>query len=423
MNVLDILLEAEAEPTKYYAIGDSHAEGIANYGGKNWESLAIRATASTDNRHKAAISKIPKGSTVAVCLGCNDAANEALRVQNKDKSARTPEQVASSVKSVVDACKAAGLVVVPVIYPPGTDKAANKAYNLPYAHDCRDAIHSALPDAIDMAGAQLYDGVHAVGSAYTKVAREIEKKYPLTKSTPSKLTKTDTPNVVASKETDSGEVFLNKAPRELIIKAQEELQKAGYNLGPTGVDGKVGKYTMAALQLAWAGKPPTGGNTPQLLKGDEETIAEARQSADEYLGRPLSETEWVDLLKVTAAEEYTVDGCGWVLGAILNRVNEGTWGKTVTSVVISPGQFQPVTGSRKKPGPGISGISVPSGNKLDMILTAAIKVLPGVPKDIINFSSNIRKAYDSDAGWQYRNSLVANGGVIRGHSVFSTRLA
>jgi hypothetical protein len=54
---------------------------------------------------------------------------------------------------------------------------------------------------------------------------------------------------------------------------------------------------------------------------------------------------------------------------------------------------------------------------------AAIKVLPGVPKDIINFSSNIRKAYDSDAGWQYRNSLVANGGVVKGHSVFASRLA
>jgi uncharacterized lipoprotein NlpE involved in copper resistance len=174
MKVLDIILEDNGQ--KFYAIGDSHAEGIATYGGKNWISLAVRGTPSTSPVHKAAISKIPKGSTVAVCLGCNDSANEALKRQNGDKTFRSPQQVAQSVKSVVDACTAAGLHVVPVLYPPCTDQAKNKAYNLPYAHQCRDAIKAALPGAIDMDGASLYDGVHATGPAYVKVARQVEGK-------------------------------------------------------------------------------------------------------------------------------------------------------------------------------------------------------------------------------------------------------
>jgi hypothetical protein len=44
----------------------------------------------------------------------------------------------------------------------------------------------------------------------------------------------------------------------LIKKMQTVLQKMGYNLGPTGVDGKIGPYTQSAIDAATSMKGPSG---------------------------------------------------------------------------------------------------------------------------------------------------------------------
>jgi murein DD-endopeptidase MepM/ murein hydrolase activator NlpD len=53
----------------------------------------------------------------------------------------------------------------------------------------------------------------------------------------------------------------------VIKKMQTVLQKMGYNLGPTGVDGKIGPYTQSAIDAATSMKGPSGQvvnkNTPQ----------------------------------------------------------------------------------------------------------------------------------------------------------------
>jgi hypothetical protein len=468
MKVYDIIREDADQ--KFYAIGDSHAEGIANYGGKNWVSLAVRGTPSTDPVHKAAIAKIPKGSTVAVCLGCNDSANAALRNQNKEKSAlaKTPQEVASDVKSVVDACEAAGLNTIPVLYPPGTDQAKNKAYNLPYAHKCRDAIKAALPDAIDMEGASLYDGVHANGPAYVKVARQVEAK---AKTAPKETPKDAGPlgfiktayHKVADALTGAFVIHTpssNRSPD--VADVQKGLVALGFSLPKYGIDGirgsetsgaiakfqeangikstgipddntveklnsllkdkpellaKLKKSTMADVKGRSIGGGDDNASVGDLLNSDDPAVQEARVTADKYLGRKLTDEEWTALIKVTGAEENTVDGCGHVMAAILNRTRSGRYRPTVVGVVTQPFQFQPVT--------GVSGndnnlASLPIRN-LKLLTRAATQVLPDVDHNIVNFTSNIDAAYHANPkGIRYKYALLKKGGEVHGNSIFAT---
>ena len=247
MKVLDILLESSQ---KFYAIGDSHAEGIANYGGKNWVSLAHRGTPSTDARHKQEITNIPKGSVVAVCLGCNDGGNEARRKMESGK-ARTPDQVAQSVKSVVDAVNASGSKAVPVLYPPSTKP---PYYGSLYSQEIRNAIKSALPGAIDMDGSKLYDGVHASAADYINVARKIEKLGGATSGSgqePAPTTQKPTPSVQPSTgefkvPTPEGNSLGHAGPG--IMDVQKALVAMKYDVGPPGIDGIRGKYTIAAIK-------------------------------------------------------------------------------------------------------------------------------------------------------------------------------
>ena len=252
MKILDVILETVAGQ-KFYAIGDSHAEGIANYGGKNWESLAIRGTASTNPKHKAAIAQIPKGSTVAVCLGCNDSANAALRNQNKEQSAlaKTPQQVASDVKSVVDAVNAAGLKAIPVLYPPSTKPGP---YGSPYSQQCRDAIKAALPGAIDMEGSSLYDGVHASANDYVRVARQVEKSSPLPKPDSAQKVVPPVSNIKPGEDkmAHAGAMQQLTVPPDNVNPQVADVQKIllalGYKLPKHGVDGVRGPETRDALK-------------------------------------------------------------------------------------------------------------------------------------------------------------------------------
>jgi hypothetical protein len=458
MRILDIILEDAGQ--KFYAIGDSHAEGIANYGGKNWVSLAIRGTPSTDPRHKSAIAKIPPGSVVAVCLGCNDSANAALRNQSKEKSAltKTPQQVAADVKSVVDAVNAAGLKAVPVLYPPCTDQAKNKAYNLPYAHQCRAAIKSALPGAIDMEGASLYDGVHASANDYVKVARQIEKS--------SSSIKPDSAQKVAPSAIDQATQSASIAvPQGRVGPAVADIQKVllalGYKLPKHGVDGVRGPETSSAIEqfqrdngLEQDGDPGpetvgalnklvasknitfakstqadvkgkfASATAPQevgdIMNDNDERVGQARSSAEKYLGREMSDEEWTALVKVTAAEEADTKAMAWVMGAILNRTNRGTWGNSVVSVVSAPYQFEPVTGASGKE-KRLHTLPIPNGRKLNAILIGAKEILPGVPHKIVNFTSNIDAAYKGRSSIKYRDQLLAKGGEVVGNSVFAAQ--
>lgn len=251
---------------------------------------------------------------------------------------------------------------------------------------------------------------------------------------------------------------------------QQTLERLGYSVGPSGPDGIRGKFTIRAVKAFQAANPPleqdgnpgpeTVGKLNAIIKANPEKfkdlvrskasqtrsgssgnpdegevgdlitdtdadIEKARASAEDYLGRKMSDSEWTALVKVTAAEENHTEALGWVIGAILNRVNQGTWGDNVVSVVNSGGQFEPVTGTYDKVnkrwvGQGLPALPVPQGKKLQKIITAANEFLPKVPNNIVNFTSNIDAAYDKpghDRG--YKTTLLKRGGIIKGNSVFS----
>ena len=155
-----------------------------------------------------------------------------------------------------------------------------------------------------------------------------------------------------------------------------------------------------------------------IMDNDDPAVVSARKSAEKYLGREMSNGEWTALMKVTAAEEADTRAMAWVMAAILNRTNRGTWGNSVVSVVSAPYQFEPVTGASGKE-QRLSSLPIPGGRKLKAILTGATEILPSVPKKIVNFTSNIDAAYKGRASISYKHKLLARGGEVVGNSVFA----
>lgn len=56
----------------YYTVGDSHAQGVGGYSGKQWSNLGQKGSSAFDKQHLANIKNIPAGSVVALSLGAND---------------------------------------------------------------------------------------------------------------------------------------------------------------------------------------------------------------------------------------------------------------------------------------------------------------------------------------------------------------
>jgi hypothetical protein len=178
------------------------------------------------------------------------------------------------------------------------------------------------------------------------------------------------------------------------------------------------KSTQADVKgkFASAGEPQDVGD---IMDNDDPAVVSGRKSAEKYLGREMSDGEWTALMKVTAAEENDTKAMAWVMGAILNRVNRGTWGNDVVSVVSAPYQFEPVTGASGKE-QRLASLPIPGGQKLKAILTGATEILSSVPRRIVNFTSNIDAAYKGRASISYKHQLLAKGGEVVGNSVFSS---
>lgn len=180
---------------------------------------------------------------------------------------------------------------------------------------------------------------------------------------------------------------------------------------------KLTKSTQADVKGKFinAGEPQDVGD---IMNVDDPAIQAGRTAAEKYLGRPMSDSEWTALVKVTAAEESDPTAMSWVMAAILNRVNRGTWGDDVVSVVSAPYQFEPVTGATGRES-RLASLPIPSGRKLLAILNGAVTTLPNVSHKIINFTSNIDAAYKGRSGIKYKYQLLAKGGEIVGQSIFS----
>ena len=109
------------------------------------------------------------------------------------------------------------------------------------------------------------------------------------------------------------------------------------------------------------------------------------------------------------------------MGVILNRARSGKWGDNIISVLRAPNQFHAVTGTRMDPNPSSNFTRGPSKAQLANIVQGTIKILPDVPKDVMNFTSNVDAAYGAGTNIGFKSKLAAapNSYVV-GQTVFGT---
>jgi len=168
-----------------------------------------------------------------------------------------------------------------------------------------------------------------------------------------------------------------------VRKMQSQLEKIGYSVGRTGVDGKYGPLTSRAVKafkkdyketgngsemtgtaldklakvesgaIPKVTKPTETGN-PKPFDGKElkaldfggEKNNEARKKAEEFLGREMKDQEWNALVRATVAEASPDSKeQAAVMAVILNRANSSKYPDSIMSVLTQKNQFQAVTGT------------------------------------------------------------------------------
>ena len=164
----------------------------------------------------------------------------------------------------------------------------------------------------------------------------------------------------------------------------------------------------------------------EILSGPE--VEQARASAEEFLDRALSDTEWDNLMAAVVAEAATnsPEEQANVMGVILNRVRTGFNGATtVTDVLTQTAQFQAVTGVYDRElgawtGPSDNFLN-PARSQLASTVTGVNDYLSSVPKTWLNFTSNNPDAYGPGTNIGFIQQ-VANDPTSRviGQSIFGT---
>lgn len=283
------------EAAKFYTIGDSHAVTVATAGGKDWKNLAIGGTASTNSKMLANIAQVPKGSVVLVSQGANDTANSMRsHIDSQGKRPLVPAQkIANDVSNVVRQVQAQGAKVVFMLFPNGPGRGAGlaKYYGGDYQEEVRNAIKSAVSDVpiIDINGKPLTDGIHATMGTYKDVANRVRAEHgqgvtlgpagsqPGAPATKEKATVSD----------------LKKGPpfppeqKDEVKKLQKSLVDVGYPVGPTGIDGKYGPFTAAAVSAFKKDYKLSGdGNT--FASADKDMLAKVETGQVAKVAAPTS---------------------------------------------------------------------------------------------------------------------------------------
>lgn len=145
---------------------------------------------------------------------------------------------------------------------------------------------------------------------------------------------------------------------------------------------------------------------------------EARIAAELYLGRKMTNTEWTSLVSATFAEASpNQTEQAYVMAVMLNRARNQK--KTITQVLTAKGQFQSVTGTKSNGNrSSLNYIQGPPDRTATSIYGAARNILPKIPMDIVNFTSNNPKAYGAGTNISYLYKLRKTGFVV-GQTVFS----
>lgn len=245
----------------YFTVGDSHSNGVGNYGrGKTWKAMGMDGASAFDPMHMSAIDRIPAGSVVAISLGANDLGSKPI------------PQIVNQVEKVINAASGKSLQVV-YLLPTATTDIKNKAK--------RDELRSALKSSIsvpvyDLGTVTGGDGLHQPMNVYANIANKIagDRTPRATGAKTDNLGNPDQkPGAPTAKDRIKQSANLEQGPpyppeqRDEVTKMQTALQELGYKLGRLGVDGKYGPFTASAVK---AFKKDYGLSGPASSFGPEE---------------------------------------------------------------------------------------------------------------------------------------------------------
>lgn len=164
----------------------------------------------------------------------------------------------------------------------------------------------------------------------------------------------------------------------------------------------------------------TNAQVDQILTGPEPD--QARAQAEAFLGRPLSDTEWNNLVAATVAESLpnSPEEQAAIMAVILNRVRSDRYPNTVTEVLLQPNQFQAVTGTRVNPGPSSNFVN-PNERQMASTVRGANQYLGTMDPNWLNFTSDITAAYGPGTNLGFRDDVrTASGSRVIGGTVFGT---
>ena len=445
------------EKQKLYAIGDSHAKAVGSQSG--WIDLATNGRSALSADNDSAINKVVNGSLVVLSAGAND-------MMNPNKAT-----VVGRIENLINKLKQKKCTVYYILFAE-TD-------NPKYAKD-RNQLRAAVKSAIgtevavlDM-GSLKYkegasDGIHAPMSWYIQAASKAASGAKDYAPQTGQGGKQDT--------AEPGEEAINviDVPTSRVGPAVADIQKVllalGYKLPKHGVDGVRGPETSAAVAafqedngLAIDGDPgpQTVGMLNKLVtskqikfvkstqadvKGkmsgvtdieDEDVVKysdipqdemtrKARESAESYLGRAMSDNEWDYLLRATFAESaYDVKSYAMVMGTILNHTRQYA-PNAKNGVIVAlkrPNAFQAVTGTKANNHDSSAGFkSGPPTKHLRAMATGAITYLSKVPHNQMEFSATNLAAYGpgTNIGWLRQLEKQKTSSVHAG-SRFNTTL-
>ena len=188
-----------------------------------------------------------------------------------------------------------------------------------------------------------------------------------------------------------------------------------------------GKMGVTVKKREEPGASPTAEARPAAPRSVAEGVrvsgsAEARASAEKYLGKAISDAEFSALIKATHAEaaggkQASQQEQAMIMASVLNRARTDQGG--IMAALTAKNQFQSVTGTAKAPGPSEHYLKGPEAERLKSI-EGATKLLENISRQQKNFTAASAAAYGPGTNIGYRDKMLAAGGTVVGGSVFQT---
>jgi hypothetical protein len=157
-------------------------------------------------------------------------------------------------------------------------------------------------------------------------------------------------------------------------------------------------------------------------KKEEEPASNAREAAEKYYGKTITDKEWELILKTVGAEaDSDKIGIAKTTATILNRAKQGgDFGVGIEGVIRKPGQFQAASGTAKNPGESKLFKEGPSGKRLENIEESITNILPSVPEQQLFFTASNPKAYGPGTNPEFMKSPIFKKGEVVGGQIYNT---